>query len=163
MLLLPHFVIVLNNFTKILIFIRFEVCHIGSECYVWHLLCRILEILQCRKEVSLYYLLKIFQMLILLNDVHKDLSLLLLHNIIMHILAVNPFDLFLAHLYFVLLLQLLFHWNTYDCGYGTNYWTLAIYIIFYLRLIIVQLVRLSVYHKQRSEELLREDRQGMHE
>jgi hypothetical protein len=68
----------------------------------------------------------------------------------MHILSVSPIDLLLAHLYFVLLIQLVFHWKLYDCGYGTNLWTLAIYIIFFLRLIISQLLRIA-YHYQKVQ------------
>lgn len=67
----------------------------------------------------------------------------------MHTFGVKPTDLLLAHIYFVLLVQLLFNWSTYDCGYRTNLWTLAIYIIFFLRLVIAQLLRLA-HHDQKA-------------
>lgn len=75
----------------------------------------------------------------------------------MHLLALQPLDLLLAHVYFVLLVQLLFNWQLYDCGYGTNLWTLAIYIIFFLRLLIVQLLRLSQHDHQNLQEQTKKD------
>ena len=56
-----------------------------------------------------------------------------------------------------LLVQLLFNWRLYDCGYGTNLWTLAIYIIFFLRLLIVQLLRLAHHDKQTKLEQEKKD------
>ncbi len=66
----------------------------------------------------------------------------------MHPLAVRPLDLLLLHLYVILSLQLLFNWNTYDCGYGLNYWALAIYVIFFGRVAIVQMLRIHNYYKR---------------
>jgi hypothetical protein len=79
----------------------------------------------------------------------------------MHLLAVSPFDLLLSHLYLILLLQLLFNWNSYNCGSGTNFWCLAIYIIFFLRLVISQLMRIASHDTQYVRlQAERESRRG---